>query len=99
MSRCLSVTDATSLPLKPSSIFYYPKLNSSIGHYEAFSQPWERGFIRYMPSPFYPGMVFFQLHGGMVSLMQALATPSSIVHNTKYLDTYHETISVLAASS
>ena len=36
---------------------------------------------------------------GMVSLMQALATPSSTVHNTKYLDTYHETISGLAASS
>ena len=31
----------------------------------------------------------FQLHGGMVSHMQVLATPSSIVHNTKYLDPYH----------
>ena len=31
----------------------------------------------------------FQLHGGMVSRMQVLATPSSIVHNTKYLDPYH----------
>ena len=31
------------------------------------------------------------------SLMQALATPSSTVHNTKYLDTYHESISGLAA--
>ena len=40
--------------------------------------------------------MFFQIHGGMVSLMQALATPSSTVHNTKYLDTYHESISVLA---
>ena len=91
----------TSLPPKPSTIFYYPKLNSSIGHYEAFSLPWERGFIRYMPSPFYPaGIVFFQLHGGMVSLTQALATPSSTVHTSiKYLDSYHESISVLAASS
>ena len=35
-------------------------------------------------------VVFFQLHGGMVSLMQAVATPY-----TKYLDTYHENISVL----
>ena len=53
-----------------------------------------------MPSPFYPaGVVFFQLHGGMVSLIQALATLSSTVHNTKDLDTYHESISVLAASS
>ena len=43
-----------------------------------------------MPSPFYPAsVVFFQLHGGMVIHLQALATPSSTVHNTKYLDTYH----------
>ena len=49
----------------------------------------------------YPaGIVFFQLHGGMVSLTQALATPSSTVHTSiKYLDSYHESISVLAASS
>ena len=34
-----------------------------------------------MPSPFYPASILFlQLHGGMVSLMQALATPSSTVH-------------------
>ena len=52
-----------------------------------------------MPSPFYPASILFlQLHGGMVSLMQALATPST-VHNTKYLDTYNESISGLAASS
>ena len=63
------------------------------------SQPWERGFIRYMPSPFYPASMFLQLHGGMVSLMQALSTPSSTVYTSKYLDTYHETISGLAASS
>ena len=53
-----------------------------------------------MPPPFYPtNIVFFQLHEGMVSIMQALATPSTTVHNTKYLDTYHKSISVLAASS
>ena len=53
-----------------------------------------------MPSPFDPvSIVFFQLHGGMVSLMLALATPTSTVHNTKNLDSYHESISVLAASS
>ena len=52
-----------------------------------------------MSSPFYPeSILFLQLHGGMVSLMQALATPSSTVHNTKYLDTYHESISGLTAS-
>ena len=35
----------------------------------------------YMPSPFYSAsVVLFQLHGGMVSHMQALATPSSTVH-------------------
>ena len=49
-----------------------------------------RGFLRYMPFPFYSAsVVLFQLHGDMVSHMQALATPSSTVHNTKYLDTYH----------
>ena len=58
-----------------------------------------KGFIRYMPSTFYPARVFFKLHGDMVSLMQALATPSSTVHKIKYLETYHESISVLAASS
>ena len=51
-----------------------------------------------MPSPFYSAsVVFFQLHGGMVSHMQALATPSSTVHNTWILTT--ESISVLAACS
>ena len=39
-----------------------------------------------MPSPFYSASVaLFQLHGAMVSHMQALATPSC----THYLDTYH----------
>ena len=56
--------------------------------------------MTYMPSPFYPASILvLQLQGGIVSLMQALATPSSTVHNTKYMDTYHESISVLAASS
>ena len=37
----------------------------------------------YIPSPFYSAsVVFFQFHGGMVSHMQALATPSWTVHNT-----------------
>ena len=50
----------------------------------------------YMPSPFYSAsVVLFQLHGGMVSHMQALATPSSTVHNTWILTT--ESISLLAA--
>ena len=79
----------TSLPPKPSSIFYYPKLNSNIGHYEAFSQSWVRVFVMYMPSPFYPSrVVLFQLHGGMVNHMQVLNTHFSIVHITKYLDLY-----------
>ena len=52
----------------------------------------------YMPSIFYSAsVVLFQLHGGMVSHMQALATPSSTVHNTWILTT--ESISVLAACS
>ena len=68
------------------NIILYPKLNSSIGHYEAFRQPWDRGFIRYMPSLFYPAsIVFFQLHRGIVSLKQALATPSSRANNSKIL--------------
>ena len=41
-----------------------------------------------MPSPFYSASeVLFQLHGGMVSHMQVLATPSSTVHNTWILTT------------
>ena len=60
---------------------------------EACSQPWVRGFVRYMPHPFYSAsVVLFKLHGGMVSHMQAF---SSIVHNTWILTT--ESISVLAA--
>ena len=58
----------------------------------ACSQPWETEFNRYyyMPSPYYPaGVVLFQLHEGMVSHMQVLATPSSTVYTTKYLDPYH----------
>ena len=48
-----------------------------------------------MPSPLYSAsLVVFQLHGGWVSHMQALATPST-VHNTWILTT--ESISVLAA--
>ena len=48
----------------------------------------------YMPSPFYSAsVVLFQLHGDMVSHMQALATPSSTVHSTWILTT--ESISVL----
>ena len=50
-----------------------------------------------MPSPLYSAsVVVFQLHGGWVSHMQALATPST-VHNTWILTT--ESISVLAACS
>ena len=72
----------TSLPPESSSILYYFKLNSG----RACCQHWVRGFLRYMPSPFYSArVVLFQLHGGMVSHMQTLATPSC----THYLDTYH----------
>ena len=34
-------------------------------------------------------VVFFQVHGDMVSHMQVVATPSSTVNNIKYLDPYH----------
>ena len=41
-----------------------------------------------MPSTFCSAsVVLFQLHGGMVSHMQALATPSSTVHSTWILTT------------
>ena len=41
-----------------------------------------------MPSPFCSAsVVLFQLHGGMVSHMQALATPSSTLHSTWILTT------------
>ena len=49
----------------------------------------------YMPSPFYSAsVVLFKLQGGMVSHMQALATPSSTVHGT-----WIHTTEVLAACS
>ena len=52
---------------------------------------------RYMPSPFYPASIlFFQLHGGHG---QSYASISHTIHNTKYLNTYHKSISGLAASS
>ena len=54
----------TSLPPEPSIIF----LNSGIEHSEACIQPWERVFLRYMTSPFYPtSVVFSSFTGGMVS--------------------------------
>ena len=85
----IPVSTPTSLPQEPSSIYYYLMLKSGIGQKEACSQPCERGFVRCMPSPFYPSsVVLFQLHGGMVSHMQVLATHFSSVHNTKYLDPY-----------
>ena len=81
---------------EPPSILYYLMLNSGIGYQEACSKPCKRGFVRYMPSPFYPSsVVLFQLHGGMVSHMQVLATHFSTVHNTNY----SETILVLVACS
>ena len=53
---------------------------------EACSQPWVRGFLRYMPRPFYSAsVVLFQLHGGMVSHMQALATPPQLYTILGYL--------------
>ena len=43
-----------------------------------------KGFLKYMQSSFYSvSVVLLQIHGGMVSHMEALATPSPTVHNTK----------------
>ena len=51
-------------------------------------------------SPLYlASVVLLQLHGGMVSHMLVLATPSSTVHNIKYLDPYHWNHKNLAAWS
>ena len=67
----------TSLPPEPSSIL-------------SWIQALDTKRPIASPSPFYPAsVVLFQLHGGMVSHMQVLPTPSSTVHNTKYLDPYH----------
>ena len=61
-------------------------------------RPVARGFVRYMPSPFYPAsLVLFQLHGAWT--VQVLATPFSTLHITKYLDFSTETILVLAPYS
>ena len=53
-----------------------------------------------MPSPFYPSsVVLFQLHKGMVSYMQVLATHFSTVHDINIWIITSETILVLAACS
>ena len=67
----------------------------------ACSQPWERGFLKYMPFPFYSArVVVLQLHDvSMVSHMQALAHSPQLyaILNTWILIT--ESISILAACS
>ena len=83
MTRYLSASDATFTSLTPelSSILYYLRLHSGMDT----KRPFEREFVRYVPSPFYPAsVVLFQLHGGMVSHMQVLVTHSSTVHSTKF---------------
>ena len=63
----------------------------------------EKGVCMVYPSPLYPAsVVFFQLHGCMISLMQVFATPSSTAHNSKYSFSWiltTESILVLAACS
>ena len=62
----------TSQSPEPRLIFYYRKLKYGIVHQEACSQPWKTGFIRYMPSPYYPAsVVLFQLHGGISDVVTA----------------------------
>ena len=90
MAAYLTTGNSSNKRLLSSLVLRYIKLKSGIERQEACSQAWETGFIRFMPSPYYPASVlFFQLHGGMVRHLQVLATPSSTVHNTKYLDPYH----------
>ena len=70
-----------------SSIFYYVKLILDIKRPVTSLVNVD---LLGMPSPFYPASVaLLQLHGGMVSHMKILPTPSSTVHNTTYLDPYH----------
>ena len=98
--RCLSAPDATSLH---HCFQNHRQCYTILNCIQALDtkgpvEPWVKGFLRYMPSPFYSAsVVLFQLHGGTVSHMQALAIPSSTVHKTWILTT--ESISVLAACS
>ena len=89
MSTCLSATDATSL--------YHCLLKHR--HYFtilSWIQALDTKRPVTTPSPFYPAsVVLFQLHGGIVNHMQVFPTPSSTVHNTKYLDPYHISFSCL----
>ena len=76
------------MPPEPSSIFYYLKLSSGIGHKEACNHHCKMGLLNICHIVSIQ-QALIQLHGGMISHMQVLATPSSIVHNTKSLDPYH----------
>ena len=72
----------TSLPPEPSSICYYLKLNSGIGHYEACLKGYCYSFL-------YSNCSAFPASWGIISHMLLLATPSLTMYNTKYLDPYH----------
>ena len=80
MSRCLSAPDATSLHhylqnIVTMLLIHWTQREPALGNHL---------------NPFYPASaVLFQLHGSMGSYMQVLATPSSTVNNTNYLDPYH----------
>ena len=81
MVTCKTVKVRILHNIKSCFLQYWKGCGSSnriIWHGMTPVQPCERGFVRYMPSPFYPAsVVLFQLHLGMVSHMQVLATPSS----------------------
>ena len=76
MSRCLAAPDGTSL---------HQCLQNHCQNFNILSfksaldtnRPVERGFR------------LFQLQGGIISHMLVIATPSSTVHNTNFLDPYN----------
>ena len=90
----------TSLPPKPSSIFYYPKLNfQALDTKRSVASLGKGDFLNITISFLSSKFSVFQLYVGMVSHMQALVTLSSTIpiQNTWIFTT--ESIWVLAACS
>ena len=79
----------TSLPPEPSSIFSIESWIQALDTKRPVASLAKGDLLGICHLLFSASVVLFQLHGGMVSHMQVLATPSSTVHNTKYLDPYH----------
>ena len=74
----------TSLLPQPWLIFYYLKFNQALDTKNLVASLGKRDLLSICHC-----VVLFQLHGGIVSHMQVLATLSSTVHKTKNLGPYH----------